>query len=292
MMENFETLVRSILLRPDQPAVILLGHFSPQIYQAHGFVGPDHWHNIVAQFYDVPHITVKPAIYPEYMRDPKSIEKFYADPILASPAGHDLIADVLVSYIQSQICAAWSIAPDAFAHTGDSGDRPGIFGGVGRRPGVPEPKKGGHAVEANAQRADTPKDAHHPLLGVPPGRINTKPNSGRPYVEVSPFCVSANDLINPLPPSLFYGSGWSSFHPSGNDRANLRTITHYWYSTLPTSKLRIPLLVGAGDIGIYFIKEPVSQVGEGSSIECWVDDNYGGAKVIENAADVGEPTPA
>jgi hypothetical protein len=62
--------------------------------------------------------------------------------------------------------------------------------------------------------------------------------------------------------------------------------------SLPTSKLRIPIQVGAGDIGIYYLKEPVSAVGEGSSVECWVDDNYGGAKVIENAADVGEPTPS
>ena len=30
-------------------------------------------------------------------------------------------------------------------------------------------------------------------------------------------------------------------------------------------------------------------VGEGSSV--WVDDNYAGAKVIENAADIGDPIP-
>ncbi|KAG5651156.1 hypothetical protein H0H81_009648 [Sphagnurus paluster] len=50
MMENFETLVRSILIRPDHPAVLLLGHFSPQVHTAHGFAGPDHLHNAVAQF--------------------------------------------------------------------------------------------------------------------------------------------------------------------------------------------------------------------------------------------------
>ena len=32
-------------------------------------------------------------------------------------------------------------------------------------------------------------------------------------------------------------------------------------------------------------------VGEGSSVECWVDDNYAGAKVIENAADIGDAIP-
>ena len=32
-------------------------------------------------------------------------------------------------------------------------------------------------------------------------------------------------------------------------------------------------------------------VGEGSSVECWVDDNYAGAKVIENVADIGDAIP-
>ena len=68
---------------------------------------------------------------------------------------------------------------------------------------------------------------------------------------------------------------------------------HYWYSTLPTSKLRIPINVGAGDVGIYYVKEPMGRgdIDEGSGVECWVDDNYKGARVIENAADVKESTP-
>ena len=32
-------------------------------------------------------------------------------------------------------------------------------------------------------------------------------------------------------------------------------------------------------------------VGEGRSVECWVDDDYAGAKVIENAADIGDAIP-
>lgn len=38
------------------PAIIILGHFSPQIQAAHGFAGPELLHNVAAQFYDVPHI--------------------------------------------------------------------------------------------------------------------------------------------------------------------------------------------------------------------------------------------
>ncbi len=55
-LTHFELLVRSILVRPDQPAVIILGHFSPQIQAQNGFAGPELLHTVVAQFYDVPHI--------------------------------------------------------------------------------------------------------------------------------------------------------------------------------------------------------------------------------------------
>ena len=55
-IEQFEVLIRSILLRPDSPAVLILGHFSPQVAMSKGFAGADHGHSLVAQFYDVPHI--------------------------------------------------------------------------------------------------------------------------------------------------------------------------------------------------------------------------------------------
>ena len=55
-MDEFELLIRSILLRPDTPAVLILGHFSPQVTQTRGFAGADHWHSLVAHFYDVPHV--------------------------------------------------------------------------------------------------------------------------------------------------------------------------------------------------------------------------------------------
>ncbi|KAJ7507134.1 hypothetical protein B0H11DRAFT_2271654 [Mycena galericulata] len=295
-LDNFEVLIRSILIRPDEPAVILLGHFSPEIHTAYGFAGPDHYHNIVAQFYDVPHISIKHMVYTDYMRDPDSISKLYVDPVLASPAGHELISDVLIAYLQSQICTAWAVAtgasfdavPARTTFEAPAGDSHGLFGGVGQRKGVPEPGKEEDA--ANDARLALPPTSNlfHPALHVPRARISTRPNADRPFEEIAPFCVSANDLINPLPPSLFYGSGWHAFHPSMGSNS-LNTKAHYWHSTLPTSKIRIPITVGAGDVGVYYIKEPISSIGEGSSIECWVDDNYPGARTIENAADVPDP---
>ncbi|KAJ7639783.1 hypothetical protein DFH06DRAFT_1053835 [Mycena polygramma] len=293
-LENFEVLIRSILIRPDEPAVLLLGHFSPEIHTRYGFAGPDHFHNIVAQFYDVPHISIKPMLYGDYMRDPDSILKFYTDPVLASPLGHELISEALIAYLQAQICTAWAVATGAafdavpLRTTFDppAGDGLGIFGGLGQRKGVPD-EDGGE--DAKLVLPST-SNLFHPALQLPRARIATRPKGGRPFEEIAPFCVSANDLINPLPPSLFYGSGWHAQHPGSGGA--LQATAHYWHSSLPTSKLRVPIMVGAGDVAVYYLKEPIDDVGEGSAVECWVDDNYAGARTIENAADVGVSTAA
>ncbi|KAG6864289.1 hypothetical protein C0991_010785 [Blastosporella zonata] len=295
MLENFETLIRSILIRPDQPAVLLLGHFSPQAHQTHGFAGPDHAHDIVAQFYDIPHVSSKSIHFPAYMLDPRSIDKFFVDPVLASPAGHEVLADVLISYLQSQICTAWAVTTGTSyssgpAAAGPPSDSHGLFGGVGQRKGVPEPGAAAAREDNRKPAAVALRNAPQVVTPVPPGRINTRPG-GRTFEEIAPHCVSANDLINPLPPSMFYGSGWNAYHAS-SEGGTLRTTSHYWYSTLPLSRIRVPLQVGAGDIGVYYLREPISKVGEGSAVECWVDDNVAGAKTIENAADIGEEMPA
>lgn len=290
MMEHYETLVRSILLRPDSPAILLLGHFSPQIHQAYLFDGPDHWHYSVAQFYDIPYVSIKSALYPSYMEDPHAIDDYYIDPVLSSPLGHHLIRDILVSYFQSQICNAWNAFTSESSSEGAHVPSNGIFGGAGKRKGVPEPEK----EHDEADKDDKKKNKHliNEPTSIPPTRMNTRP--GRIFEEISPFCVSANDLINPLPPSLFYGSGWNVHHPlsagPGGSNALLPTA-HYWHSTVPTSKIRVPLLIGAGDVAVYYIQEPIKNVGEGSEVKCWVDDNYAGAKAINNAGDVRDPTP-
>ena len=272
MMDHFEILIRSILIRRDKPAVLLLDHFSPQTHQTHGFAGPDHWHNIVVQFNDVPHVPAKFALFPDYMRDPKYIQKYFVDPVLASPSGHELISEILVAYFQSQICTAWSVPTGSSyeavpVHTAGSD-------GIGQRPGVPEPEKdlaAYAAVEkkmAAAAAAAAMKDtgggsssSSSQLFTVSSGRINTRPNGNRPFEEIAPFCVSANDLINPLPPSLFYGSGWYAHHPSGSGSGAWITAAHYWHSALPTSKLTIPIQVGGGGYwGVLF---------EGAGGCCW-----------------------
>jgi len=236
----------------------------------------------------------KAALYPSYIASPSSINRYYADPILANTEGHGLLADMLISYIQSQVCVAWSAArgsgsvlPVFYTLDSQAGSSPkdatGLFGGKALRKGNPVIPD-----DPDAGRPRTPS-GHAVGMQVPMSRIASRPSdlNSLDYEEISPMCVSANDLVNPLPPSLFHGSGWHAFHPPPTGVPATDSISHYWFSTLPTSRLRVPLIVGAGDIGIYYIREPRAVLAsEGSSaVECWVDDNYEGRVFIDNEGD-------
>jgi hypothetical protein len=254
----------------------------------------------------------KAALYPSYITSPSSISRYYADPVLASLAGHSLLADMLIAYIQSQVCIAWSAAvgsgaalPIYYALGGQAGTSPkdasGLFGGLRKGGGG---GGGGGGVGPGPMIAAEDLDAPRPRtpvgrpagLQVPVSRISSRPSdlSGQTYEEIAPMCVSANDLVNPLPPSLFYGSGWHTHHPPPSGVPITDGTSHYWYSTTPTSRLRIPLIVGAGDLGVYYVREPRAVLGsEGSSaVECWVDDNYDGRVVIVNEGDSDEEEAA
>ena len=249
------------------------------------------------------------------MSDPSSVNQYFEDPILANPAGHEVLADVLISYLQSQVCTTWAAitghsaealpSPAAPVYPDGQAKQPtnarGLFGGVADRKGAAgaaPPEKGqidraafaALPVQNNADRERTPNQ--DPRLRVPAMRIDSRPADleSRAFEEVAPYCVSANDLVNPLPLSMFQGSGWAAFHPPAG-AAELSSHAHYFYSALPTSRLRVNIQIGAGDVAVYYVKEPAKDVGEGSAIECQVDDNYQGAVVIRNAGSVGEPTP-
>ena len=266
--------------------------------------------------------SIKGVLYNTYVRSPEVVRKYYADPVLANTAGHELISDVLAAFFQQQICAGWASATGQsydslpFALGGDMGVDPspadprGIFGGVGLRRGDAGKNgeadgvevadagavHGGGEVNAAAEAQPgqgVPAQSSYGYMNVPQARMNDRPSDMERFREVEPFCVSANDLVNPLPPSLFYGSGWLAFHPAKGPHLSLEESRHYWYSTMPTSKLRVQLKVGAGDIAVYYLQEPESVDGKlNSQVRCWVDDNVKGAKVINNAADVDRSTPS
>lgn len=231
-MSHFELLVRSLLVRPDSPAVIILGHFSPQIHSQNGFAGPELLHTVVAQFYDVPHISVKGLIYNPYMGDPEGQRKlYYADPVLANKEGHQLIADVVTSYLQSQICAGWA------AMMGHGFD-------------VPYLGNQGVAMNEEEQRELEHKSRH---TNVPQAMLSDRPSDILKFREVQPFCVTANDILNPLPPSQFSDGSWMAFHPKAGKGANSEE-KHYWYAEEAGARLRIPVNLSAGDVTIHYLQ--------------------------------------
>ncbi|KAJ9103195.1 hypothetical protein QFC21_002618 [Naganishia friedmannii] len=231
--------------------------------------------------------STKGVLYNDYIVNPEGARKeFYLDPILASPTGHDLIADVLTSYMMQQICSGWAAnMGHAFdvPYMGEGGSDtttggPQLLGGVGLR-------KGAQGVNEGDGESLNGQELKHVSLKVPPARIHDRPSDILQFREIEPFCVSANDLINPLPPSLFYGSGWHAFHPakgSSDER-------HYWYAEQPTSRIRIPMRLSAGDVAIYYIQNPEDKPG-GSAL-CWVDDNVAGGVELQGNAEVSGPTP-
>jgi hypothetical protein len=278
---HFEVLVRSILLRPDHPALIIVGHFAPQTHSKHGFGGPETSHTLVAQFYDIPHISTKGLLYFDYVRNPdRTLETYYIDPVLPNDAGHKVLADTLIHYFQSQICVGWSAAlgysfdVPAFGSDGSiSSDAQRLFGWLGGRKDVGKEKPGS---------ASSIQDH----LKLPPFLMETLPSEVSSFKEVQPYCVSANDLINPLPSSLFSGSGWSLHHPppgSGDENE------HYWHANSPNSRLRIPIKVSAGDVAVWYMREPIGK--NYSLCSCWVDNNYSGGWVLAASGEEEEARP-
>ncbi|MBW0504757.1 hypothetical protein O181_044472 [Austropuccinia psidii MF-1] len=282
-----DLLIRSLLLRPDQPAVILLGHFAPQFQNEHGFVGPEVWHSAVAHFYDVPHLTVKGLLYEEYLANPEKVAKsYFIDPVLANAKGHELLADTVIAFLESEICKVWDeaaleadlagLSPPVLGDTAiisglKANTGPSLLGGKGLRKGS-EPGAEGDESSASLGLSKTAKAGYSK---IPPYRIHDKPHTITSFREIKPSCASANDLINPLPQSVFINSGWSPVAP----KPDAEDERHFWFSEIPGSLIKIPLKVGGGDIAVYYQKGPKKD-GWGS-LKCWVDDNVAGAVEIK-----------
>lgn len=88
-------------------------------------------------------------------------------------------------------------------------------------------------------------------IQVPRAMLSDRPSDILRFREVAPFCVSADNLINPLPPSHFFGSGWLAYHPSKEAPPDEK---HYWYAEIAGSRFRVPVNLSAGDVAIYYLQ--------------------------------------
>lgn len=143
--------------------------------------------------------------------------------------------------MQSQICAGWA------ATMGHAFDVP--YMGA---PALEDNLAGaGIQSEEDLESEGGGLAAKLRAIKVPQAMLSDRPSDILKFREVAPFCVSANDLVNPLPPSHFYGSGWHAYHPSKGASDDEK---HYWYSDIGGSKMRVPVTLSAGDVAIYYLQ--------------------------------------
>jgi hypothetical protein len=229
------------------------------------------------------------------MNPQKVRQSYFLDPILANSKGHELLADTLISYLESEICQVWDQAAleTDLAYLGGSNqpisplnigdDYPSLLSGKGLRKAA---DAGLDAEDSETSQSNSRAGSRSAYLRIPPFRITDKPHTLAHFREIKPNCASANDLINPLPQSVFAGSGWNPVQPKPDDEDE----THYWYTDMPGSLLKIPIKVGAGDIAVYYLR---GQEAEGwGTVLCWVDDNVEGAVELKGSwdRDYAQPT--
>ena len=237
--------------------------------------------------------SVKGLLYEEYLMNPMKVrQSYFLDPILANSKGHELLADTIIAYLEAEICTFWDAAAleaDLAYYGGSSsslslnvGGDPSLLSGQGLRKAA---DAGLDAEDSDtAQRGASGTRAG--FFGIPPFRITDKPQTMAHFREIKPNCASANDLINPLPASVFQGSGWTPVVPKLDDEDE----RHYWYTDMPGSLLKVPIKCGAGDIAVYYLRGPETQ-GWGTVL-CWVDDNTEGAVELKGSwnREYGQPT--
>ncbi|GAA5875651.1 hypothetical protein JCM1840_003164 [Sporobolomyces johnsonii] len=118
-MRDFEKLLRTLRSLPSNPALVILEAASLLLASTTGFTSnAEYLHLPAAQFYDVPVLSAKQALFGAIpaLADPSSPstaklkmeDLFLPDQHHPNERGHELLADVLISYLEQQACLAQS----------------------------------------------------------------------------------------------------------------------------------------------------------------------------------------
>ncbi|KAI9279399.1 hypothetical protein BC943DRAFT_284056 [Umbelopsis sp. AD052] len=98
-----ESLVRNLLRLPRKPAVIMTSVFS---YNVNEYLDGQESHLPISNYYDLPHISMKNALYDHLNRHPDDLRfKLYNDGHHLSEWGHQLLSDLISHYVERQMCA-------------------------------------------------------------------------------------------------------------------------------------------------------------------------------------------
>lgn len=297
----FDQLLRVLLELPSQPAVVILGAWSPLVAQDQGYADPQVVHLPIAHYYDIPYISLKRAMFNTYLRFPSSTKRSFYQPDGVHPniRGHRVLADILIGYFERQLCVLDALGPpraqtlDETLQTGLTFDElvdvsADVDWVIDYDPVASADWKHSYDADlaetlANEKRlfvgpaspfAVPPTPIFQPIRDILPEddpQVGWSAGHDPPsaahildLIQPKPFCADANDKENPLTPSRV--DGWRAW--------DFRGEKHYWISDTPGSRISVDIDVSEGRIAVYYFRSSHYDLGDA---KCWVDDNERGA---------------
>ncbi|TXT05066.1 hypothetical protein VHUM_03886 [Vanrija humicola] len=235
---NFELLLRQMLQQESEPGVLAFNVFALKFDEMAMAAEVNHG---VAQFYDVPTLTVRNALAPLFANDKKPIlEWFHHDVKEPNPEtlegvdvrhfgtrGHEIAGNMMIAYLELQLC------------------------------------------EMDRLEAATPGwtiDALYPAPPLFPNLLMQKWNPAKPAPRLKPTCITTNSDKFPLAPKR--QNGWRAW--AWKDKK-------YLVADAPGSSLEFEFSVARGTAILYYLRS--YQFGLGT-LECEVVGVPGSKKKI------------
>lgn len=93
--ETYEGLIRQILSWPSKPAVLVLNN----VYYDTG-INAQEYHNAVADYYGIPHVSIKDTVYQQILRGIYTREELTPDNLHPNDKGHKLVAEEICGFLE------------------------------------------------------------------------------------------------------------------------------------------------------------------------------------------------
>lgn len=221
---NTERLVRSILEYPNRPAVVFVAtmHHRPD----RQLQGMDN-ELVVANYYDVPLISLRNALFESIQHNASLAHLLYGEQMDETHLvknGHDVLANLTISYLAQQRCIATS---NPSLHMASESIWPAISDDVPLQPIY------GH-YKPNTQTVKAPA----------------------PY----PKCDSVDSPKHPLVPISH--EGWEKWFQQGGKMGDPRTQKSYWRSSTPGARIAFDIETTLGDVIVYFLRSQSYNLGD------------------------------
>lgn len=293
----FEQLLRVLTEFKSEPAIVILGAWSPLVGNDLGYADPQMVHLPISHYYDIPYISMKRLVWNHYLRFPESVARsFYQRDILHPNArGHRILADLLIAYLETELCQlnryGLPVIPShqrTTSTTNPSSELVDIPFALDS-PHMTDPARPPSGWETTFDEEPLQallNESRHFVLPATPYSVplvnmftplrevvdpfKPDPDSPRHLLglpQPKMFCADANDHDNPMVPTTH--DGWEPFVWNGEK--------HFWVSSTVGARIRVEIKVNAGRVAVYYYRSQNYHLGDA---KCWVDDNEGGAVTL------------